>query len=165
MTSLAAAAADFLAQRRIAVAGVSRDKPNAANIIYRRLRADGYQVFAVNPAADSVEGDPCYRALDAIPGGVDAVVVGTAPAAALQVAEECAAAGVRRLWLHRGPGGGSVSEAAVRYCEEHGIAVIGGACPMMFIKPTDFAHRCMCWLLGRLGRLPDASRYDVAVRR
>jgi len=162
MKGLAAAAAEFLSHRRIAVAGVSRDKPNAANVIYRRLRTDGYQVFPVNPAADEVEGDRCYRSLAAIEGGVDGVVVGTSPADALKVVEECAAAGVRRVWLHRGVGPGSMSDEAVRYCEEHGVAVIAGACPMMFIQPTDFAHRCMCWVLGRFGKLPDAREYEVA---
>jgi predicted CoA-binding protein len=162
MSSLAAAAAEFLSQRRIAVAGVSRDKPNAANGIYRRLKADGYDVYAVNPAADQVEGDRCYRSVGAIEGGVDGVVVGTHPAAALAVVEECVAAGVRRVWLHKSIGAGSVSAEAVRYCEEHGVAVIAGACPMMYVKGADFGHRCMCWVLDKLNKLPDAHEYHVA---
>lgn len=163
MSGLGAAAAEFLAQRRIAVAGVSRERPNAANVIYRRLRADGYVVFPVNPSADEVEGDRCYRSLAAIEGGVDGVVVGTPPAAAPAVVAECAAIGVPRVWLHRGVGPGSLSDEAVRACEAHGIAVIAGGCPMMFVQPTDFGHRCLCWLLDRLGKLPSGAGYLESV--
>ena len=56
MSSLREAADEFLAQRRIAVAGVSRDTKQPANLIYRRLRGAGYETFAVNPNADEVEG-------------------------------------------------------------------------------------------------------------
>jgi cation transport ATPase len=47
--------------------------------VYKRLRERGYEVFAVSPNADQVEGDPCYPDLRSIPGGVEAVVIGTRP--------------------------------------------------------------------------------------
>ncbi|HYW24081.1 MAG TPA: CoA-binding protein, partial [Terriglobales bacterium] len=74
------AAADFLANKRIAVTGVSRNpQDHGSNVVYRRLRERGYEVFAVNPLADRVEGDRCYHDLRSIPGGVGAVVIGTRP--------------------------------------------------------------------------------------
>ena len=162
MHELKQAAAEFLAPgHRIAVVGVARDDALPANHIYRRLRAQGYAAFAVNPHADRVEGDVCYRTLAAIEGGVDGVVIGTPPAAALGLVEECARLGITRVWLHRGPGPGSDSAEAVRYCEAHDIAVIPGACPMMFLAPVDLAHRCMCWVMGKLGKLPGAGSYTV----
>jgi predicted CoA-binding protein len=161
MSSLKDAALEFLSHRRIAVAGVSRDKPNAANVVYRKLKAEGYDVFAVNPAADQVEGDRCYRSLAEIAGGVDGVVVGSHPGTALAIVQEAAAAGVRRVWLHKGPGTGSVSAEAVSWCKAHDVAVIAGACPMMYVAHADFGHRCMCWLLDRFGKLPDAHEYQA----
>lgn len=161
MSTLKAAAAEFLAQRRIAVAGVSRETPDAANHIYRKLRAQGYEVFAVNPNAERVEGDVCYPTLASIPGAVDAVVIGTHPQVAASIVEECASLGIGRVWLHRGPGGGSWSEDAVRLCRERGIQLIDGACPMMFLAPVDFPHRCMCWVLGAFGKLPSGKLYAV----
>ena len=91
MATAEAAIDDFLAQKRIAVAGVSREKggKHGGNVVYQRLRERGYQVFAVNPNADTVEGDPCYRDLASIPGGVDAVVIATAPAVAPSVVQQC----------------------------------------------------------------------------
>ena len=74
------AAAGFLANRRIAVTGVSRDgASHGSNTVYKRLRDRGYEVFAVNPNARQVEGDPAYDDLGSIPGGIDAVVIGTRP--------------------------------------------------------------------------------------
>ncbi len=154
MTRASATIEDFLAQRRIAVAGVSRNKNEAANAVYRKLRGAGYEVFAVNPNAQEVEGDTCFADLSSVPGGVDGVVIATHPAVSEQVARGCAEAGVTRVWIHRSFGQGSVSEEAVRVCKENGIAVIAGGCPLMFCEPVDIAHRCMRWFLGVRGRLP-----------
>ena len=157
-SKLEATVREFLAQRRIAVAGVSRtDTDEAANLIYRKLRDGGYQVFAVNPRAESVEGDVCYRDLGEVPGGVDAVVIATHPEATPQVVRRCAELGIGRVWMHRSFGPGSVAEEAVSLCREHGITVIPGGCPMMFLAPVDIGHRCMRWLLSLTGGLPEAA--------
>ena len=147
---------DFLAQKRIAVAGVSRNKDSTgvANGIYRKLRDAGYQVFAVNPNADTVEGDPCYPNLKAIPEPVDGVVIGTRPEIAEQIVNECAEVGVKRVWMHRSFGQGSVSDEATKFCLENDITVIPGGCPMMFCEPVDFGHKCMRWWLVLTGGLP-----------
>jgi predicted CoA-binding protein len=154
MTDLQMAVDDFLAQRRIAVAGVSRTDGNApANVIYRKLRDGGYAVFAVNPHGGEVEGGPCAPNLAAIDGGVDGVVVATRPEDTDQVVRECATLGIPRVWMHRSFGQGSVSDAAVGLCREHGIRVIAGACPMMYCEPVDFGHKCMRWMLRVTGGL------------
>ncbi len=152
MTTINELTTDFLAQKRIAVAGVSRTENDAANSIYRKLRDNGYTVFAINPNAETVEGDPCYHDLKSIPGGVDGVVIVTTPEVTEQIVRECSEAGVTRVWMHRSFGAGSTSDAAVRYCEEHGIAVIPAGCPMMFCSP-DFGHRCMKWIMQMTGKL------------
>ena len=108
------AAAEFLGQKRIAVTGVSRTpKSHGSNIVYERLRTRGYQVFAVNPNAETVEGDTAYLELKSIPGGVDAVVIGTRSEIAEQTMRECVDLGIKLVWMHRGPGRGS--EAVIRH--------------------------------------------------
>ena len=94
-------------RRRLAVASVSRDSRQPANLIYRRLRAAGHEVFAVNPNADQVEGDRCFPSVAAIPGAVDGVVEVTTPEVSEEVVTDCAPASVPRVWLHRGLGPGS----------------------------------------------------------
>lgn len=155
MAQVSTAIDDFLAQKRIAVAGVSREAAgHGGNIVYQRLRDRGYQVFAVNPNADTVEGDRCYHDLRSIPGGVDAVVIATAPEAALGVAQECEELGIKRVWMHRSFGTGSVSPEAHAFCRENGIASIAGGCPLMYGATSDGGHRFMRWMLGLMGRLP-----------
>lgn len=148
----------FLANQRIAVAGVSRNDTDApANLIYRKLRDAGYEVFAVNPSAASVEGDRCYPDLAAIPGGIGAVVVATHPDATAAVVRQGIDLGVRYVWMHRSFGAGSVADEAVAACRDHGVHVIAGGCPMMFLQPVDIGHRCMLWFLGLTGKLPRAA--------
>ena len=152
------AAAAFLATRRIAVTGVSRTpKGHGSNIVYQRLRDRGYEVFAVNPNADTVEGDPCFRTLADIPGGVDGVVIATSPAAAASVVDDCVRLGIRRVWMHRSFGGGSVDDAAAAAGRAAGLTVIAGACPLMYGEQADFGHRCMRWVIGVTGSRPTAG--------
>ena len=148
---------DFLAQKRIAVAGVSRDNSRhpAANLIYRRLKKTGHEVFAVNPYLQAFEGERCYPDLKSIPGGVDGVVIITRPETTARIVRDCSDAGVRRVWMHQSLGkGSSVSPQAVEYCRQHDIGVIAGACPMMYGPGADVGHTCMRWILGFTGGLP-----------
>jgi predicted CoA-binding protein len=154
VSTLREAAEDFLAQRRIAVAGVSRDPKQPANLIYRRLRDTGHKVFAVNPNADMVEGDRCYEAVTSLPGNVDGVVIVTTPEVAEEVILDCVGAGVPRVWLHRGLGPGSASQSAIALCREHGVDVIPGGCPNMFGATADPGHRCMRAMLRLSGKIP-----------
>ena len=144
MQSVKEAAAAFLANKRIAVTGVSRTpKTHGSNNVYKRLRQRGYEVFAVNPNADEVEGNPCYQDLKSIPGGVQAVVIGTRPEIAEDTMRECAELGITQVWMHRGPGAGSVSDVATDYGRKRGITVIDGGCPLMFPPTADFGHKVM----------------------
>lgn len=149
------AATEFLSEKRIAVTGVSRHpETHSSNTVYRRLRERGYDVFAVNPNADEVEGDRSYHDLRSIPGGVDAVVIGTRPAIAEETMRECAELGIERVWMHRAFGQGSVSDEAARYGREHGIAVIDGGCPCMFEPTADPGHKVMRVLGTFTGKVP-----------
>lgn len=154
-TTLRATAAEFLSHRRVAVAGVSRDRRQPANYIYRRLRDEGYTVFAVNPHTEEVEGDPCHASLRNVPVSLDLVIVATPPEAAASVVEDCIELGIHRVWIHRSFGGGSFSRDAVELARSSGITLLEGGCPMMFLDPVDVPHRCMRWLLGVTGKLPE----------
>jgi predicted CoA-binding protein len=155
MQTLREAADAFLSHRRIAVTGVSRDAAaHGGNVVYKRLKERGYEVYAVNPNATEVEGDPAWPDLRSIPGGVDAVVIATRPEHADATMRACADLGISQVWMHRSIGGGSVSDAATAYGREHGIHVIDGGCPLMFDPVSDPAHKVMRFVCTLTGAAP-----------
>jgi uncharacterized protein len=155
VTAIKDAATEFLSCKRLAVTGVSRSPENhGSNVVYKRLRERGYEVFAVNPNADEVEGDRSYHDLSSIPGGVDAVVIGTRPDAADATMRECAELGIHHVWMHRSFGTGSVSDAATAYGREPGIVVIDGGCPCMFDPTADAGHKLMRYVFTLNGHVP-----------
>jgi predicted CoA-binding protein len=142
---------DFLAQKHLAFVGVSRDTKQFSNSIYRRLREDGRVLYPVNPAAEGapLEGDASYARLADVPDPIDGVVVMVPAAAAAGVVREAAERGIPRVWLHRGGGPGAASPEAVQLCHDCGIAVVDGACPLMFLEPVRGVHRLHRLISGR----------------
>jgi len=141
---------EFLAQKNIAVVGVSRKKTKFGNAIYKELKQKGYKVFPVNPNMKLFEGDNCYPDLISIPEQVDAVVINVPPIQTDKVVREAHEAGIKKVWLQQG----SQSEAAVKFCEENGIDCVSNECILMFAQPSAFIHRAHKWVWGVLGKLP-----------
>src|SRR5512137_261883 len=137
MPTIPSAVAEFLAGKRIVVAGVSRTGRAPANAIFRRLQQCGYAAIPVNPNAAQVEGARSYPDLSSVPGPVDGVVVATPPAVGASLVRAAAARGIRRLWFHRAFGAGSVSAAALATCRQLGIEPIVGGCPLLYCHPVD----------------------------
>jgi predicted CoA-binding protein len=152
MQTMKQAAAEFLAGKRVAVTGVSRHpKDHGSDVVYQRLRQRGY---AVNPNPDQVEGDRCHHDVNSIRGGVDWVVIRTRPETADATMRECAELGIKRAWMQRGPGAGSVSHSAAENGREHGITVIEGGCPCMFGPTADLGRKVMRLVLTMSGSAP-----------
>lgn len=155
MRTIAEVSSEFLSKKRFAVTGVSRTpSSHGANVVYRRLRDRGYEVFAVNPNTTTVEGDTSYPSLHAIPGGVDVVIIGTRPDRAEETILECADLGITRVWMHRLSGAGSCSPDAAQVGRQHGITVIEGGCPLMFGPTADGGHKVMRTLFSFTGSVP-----------
>ena len=151
---------DFLAQKKIAIVGVSDKRDTGCNLAYKKLKENGYQVFAVNPRITTYEGAPCYTDLKSIPERPDAVFILTSPKVTEQIIQQCVDLGVKHVWMHcmlgTKPGLAasmtSVSQSAVEMCKANGISVIPGSCPNQFLKP-DFAHGMMRGMCGTFGLL------------
>jgi predicted CoA-binding protein len=151
---------DFLAQKRIAVVGVSNTRETGANRNYRTFKQHGYQVYAVNPHISTFDGAPCYPNLRSIPETPDAVFMLTNPEVTEQIVQQCVQLGIKHVWMHcmmgtkpgLSAGSTSVSRSAVDVCRKHGIAVIPGSCPAQFLK-SDLGHSIMCTLWRTVGFL------------
>ena len=158
MTKLDTLVQDFLAQKKIAVVGVSDKRQTGCNQAYKKFKENGYQVYAVNPRMNSFEGAACYPDLKSIPETPDAVFLLTGPKVTEQVVQQCVDLGIKHVWMHclmgtkpgLGAGMTSVSQYAVQMCRENGIEVIPGACPNQFLKP-DFGHALMRVMMRTIG--------------
>jgi len=142
---------DFLHQKHIALVGVSRDTRSFANVVYRQLRDAGHTMYPVNGNALTpiLEGDACYARISKVPDPVDGVLVMVPARLAADVVRDAIARGIPRVWLHRGVGQGAVSREAVALCEQAGVAVVDGACPLMFLEPVKSVHRLHRFFGGR----------------
>jgi predicted CoA-binding protein len=140
---------DFLAQEHLAFVGVSHDEKQFANSVYRHLRDGGRTMYPVHRSADAIEGDAAHRTLAEVPDPVDGVVIMVPPAAVADVTAEAIARGIPRVWLHRGAGQHAVPADAVAQCREAGVAVVDGACPLMFDEPVGGVHRLHRYFVHR----------------
>jgi len=146
MSALEEAARAFFVDKRIAVVGVSRKSgASPANVIYKRLRKGGYTAYAVNPNAEIVEGDTCYPDLAALEGQVDAAIIATRPELAPDLVEQCGALGIKQAWVHGTFAAPKAAAATGDAARKHGVTLIAGSCPMLFLEPVDPAHRCLRW--------------------
>ena len=148
--STRAAIDDFLAQRSLAVVGVSRSGKKFGNAAYRELKAKGYSLVPVHPEAQELEGDRCAPGLRSLPAPVTGVLVVVPPQQAEAVVQEAADAGIRRIWLQPG----AESPAAIQLAESRGCSVVAGECILMFAEPAGFGHRAHRWIRRWYGGLP-----------
>ena len=146
---------DFLDQRRLAFVGVSHDPKEFSVAVYRELKKHGYELSPVNPHADTVDGDPCVSSVAELPDNLDGVIVMVPAEASAAVVQGCIDRGIPRVWLHQGAGPSSVSDDAVALCRDHGIEVVDGACPMMFMDDAAWFHRVHRWGRTATGHLTD----------
>jgi predicted CoA-binding protein len=145
---------EFLAQRRIALVGVSRDPKDFSRILFREMCNRGYDMVPVNPAAGELESRRCFGRVQEIDPPAEGALIITAPRDTERVVRDCAEAGVCRVWMHRGGGQGAVSKEAADFCHKNGIRLVEGYCPFMFLPATPFFHRVHGFLLKLLGGYP-----------
>jgi len=141
---------DFLAQKTLALAGVSRSGKGFGNAVRKELTANGYTVLLVHPEADTIDGHACARSLREVASRVGGVVLVTPPEATSRLVREAAAAGIRRVWMQQG----AECADAVRFCQEHAVAAVHHQCILMFNEPGAWPHRFHRRLRALFGRLP-----------
>lgn len=149
---------DFLAQRRVALVGLSRNPKDFSHVVFREMSQRGYDMVPVNPAAAELEGRRCFARMQEISPPVDGVLIMTAARDTDRVVRDCMEAGVRRVWMHRGGGQGAVSKEAAEFCHHKGIRLVEGYCPLMFLAGTPLLHRMHGFFMKVLGGYPTRSQ-------
>ena len=145
---------DFLARKRLAIVGVSRNPKDFSRGLLRELRRRGYEMVPVNPHAAELDGQPCFARVQDIAPPVDGALVMTLPEMTDNVVRDCAVAGITRVWMHRAVGKGAVSQTAVDFCHHNGIRLVSGFCPYMFLPNAEFFHRLHGFFKKLAGKFP-----------
>lgn len=136
------AAKEFFGLESVALVGASDDKKHFSNTVYRALKDHGVHVAPVNPNEGVVAGDECFPDVAAVPGPIDGVIVMVNHETAVDIVRQAIDRGVEHVWLFKGLGHESaVSDEAIALCHEHGVSVVPGACPLMFLRPVHGLHR------------------------
>jgi predicted CoA-binding protein len=148
---------EFLAQNRIALVGISRNPKDLSRMLFRDMEQRGYDMVPVNPAMDEIEGKKCFARVQDVTPPADAALLMTTPNVTCQVVHDCAAAGVRRVWMHRASGQGAVNPEAVAFCKANGMQVVEGHCPFMFLPNEPWIHRAHGFLMKLTGKYPVAA--------
>lgn len=140
---------DFLAQKTLAVVGVSRNGKKYGNAAFKTLKSKGYKLIPVNPNAETIQGEKCYHSLAELPVPVDGVLIVTHPKDTEKLVQDAVKAGIKRVWMQQG----AQSDIAIEYCEKHGIKAVYKQCILMFAQPTGM-HGFHRWVKGVFGTLP-----------
>jgi predicted CoA-binding protein len=139
----------FLAEKTLAIAGVSRSGKGFGIAVIKDLTGKGYEVHPVHPEADEVCRFRCFRSIADLPKEVGGLVLVVPPDQTEKLVREAKDAGIKRVWMQQG----AESAEAIRFCEESGIDAVHGECVMMFAQPTG-VHKVHRWLNGVFGKLP-----------
>jgi predicted CoA-binding protein len=145
---------DFLAQKRLAMIGISRRPSEFSALLFKELCRRGYDVVPVNPGTPEVLGRKCFARVQDVEPPVEAALLMTSPEVTDAVVRDCAEAGIRRVWMYRAAGKGAVSSQAIEFCRERGIRVVPGECPLMFLPQSGVIHRLHGVLRKLTGRYP-----------
>ncbi len=151
----------FLAQKRLAIVGVSRNPQDLSRALFREFLKQGYDIIPVNPNTTEVEGRKCFARVGDITPGVESALLMTPSVESARLLREAIEAGVRRVWLYRAMGKGATHQEAVDLCREKGVDLIEGYCPFMFF-PSSFVHRIHAFCSKLLGSYPAAVHQQAA---
>lgn len=145
---------EFLAQKRIAFIGVSRDAHSFSRKLFKEFLQQGYEVIPVNPQATEIEGLPCHPHVLDIHPAPDAAVLMTSREGTYHALLDCERAGIQRVWLYGINGPKDVSVGAMEFCASHRIRVVPGFCPFMFLPKPRFFHRIHACVMRMVGNYP-----------
>jgi predicted CoA-binding protein len=137
---------DFVDNKTLAIAGVSRDSKKWGSMLFKALKKKGYHIYPVNPNMEEFEGEKCYTSISELPAEVSNLIVTTSPDVTLRLVKECKGSGIKNIWMHQGAGGtGAQSQEAIDFCKENNLGVVYGFCPMMFFPPVG-GHKLHYWI-------------------
>ncbi|MBN2481071.1 MAG: CoA-binding protein [Bacteroidales bacterium] len=140
----------FLENKKLAIAGVSRDPRKFSHIVYQDLKKRGYDVAPVNHMADNISGDQSYKSVRELPEEVKHLLILTPRKETDAVLRDAINKGITNIWVQQ------MSETAdtIRIAKEFNVELIYKKCIYMFAEPVSGVHKFHRTLVRLFGRLP-----------
>ncbi len=142
--------ADFLAPKKLAMAGASRNPKKFGGTIFAELKKRGFDLYPVHPEARELVGVPCYASVKELPAGLDRLYIVTPKKETEGVVRDAAAYGIKKIWIQQQ----SDTPEALALAREKGMSVISGRCMMMFAEPVSGIHGFHRWMMRFFGKYP-----------
>jgi predicted CoA-binding protein len=141
---------EFMAPRKMAMAGVSRNPKKFGGAIFKELKDKGFELYPINPNADEIQGVKCYKSVGDLPHDVEHLLIVTPRYETDIVAKAAVNKGIKMVWIQQE----SDTPEAVRIIEESGIPLIYKKCIMMFAEPVKSVHGFHRFLAKTFGGYP-----------
>ncbi len=141
---------NFIAQKNIAIVGVSRNKSKMGYLIYNLLKTQNYTVFPVNPSIDFIDENKVYNNINLIEESIDAVIICTKPEITINILKESIHKNIKNIWIQKG----AENSEIIDYIKENNLNVVYEKCIFMFIEPVKGVHSFHRFLTKLFGKYP-----------
>jgi len=126
--------------KSIAILGASEEPGRIGGRPVQLLKDFGFEgkIYPVNPNRETVQGLEAFLSVDAIPGGVDQAIMAVPAKIAIDVAEQCAAKGVKSIvaftsgFSEMSTEGEAMQQRLTDIADESGMRILGPNCLGIF---------------------------------
>ncbi|MBN2890529.1 MAG: CoA-binding protein [Bacteroidales bacterium] len=141
---------EFLAPKKMALIGFSRNPQKTSRAIYKELSQKGFEFYPVNPNSDEIDGIKCYKSISELPTDVDRAYIVTPKVETKKVLEELYEKGIKKAWIHIS----TDTPEAVEYANKNDFELIYKRCVFMFAEPVTSVHSFHRFFVKLFGKYP-----------
>lgn len=140
----------FLAPKKLAVAGASRNPKKFGGTIIKELKERGFDLYPINPNAEEIQELKCYKSVTELPDDVKNLLVVTPKASTPDIAKLAVKKKMKMVWIQQM----SDTPEAVQIIKDAQISLIHKKCILMFAEPVKGPHSFHRFLVKVFGRYP-----------
>lgn len=140
----------FLASKKIAIAGVSRNPKKFGYIVFNELRQKGYDICPINPGVEEIDGVKSYKSVLDIPDDFKELFIVTPKIETDIVIEQAAQKGINHIWVQQMANSKNTEQVA----KDLNIEIILKECIFMYAEPVKGIHKFHKVLWKLFGKLP-----------
>jgi uncharacterized protein len=141
---------NFYKEKRIAIAGVSRNPKKFGYQVFNELVKKGYDILPINPKASSINDIACYPEIDNLPADVESLLILTPKDQTDDILKKAINKGIKNIWVQQM----SETSDTLKIAKEYNKEIIHHKCIFMFAEPIHSIHKFHRTLVKIFGGLP-----------